>query len=166
MRIRREIVIAAASVHLAVAALFSTHVRVELLLPGAIEQPLRVYGNYSGASTHFNFFAPAVPTQPRVTFVLAMRDGTSRTVDLATPSAEVNQRFANMFGSYELADLRPFLVRAWAVYELGLYPDAQAVDVRVEVLDLPTLAQAQAGRKPSWVEVERTVVRREELGAR
>jgi hypothetical protein len=159
---RREIYAGAAAIHLVIAALFSTHVQVEKYVPEAIERPLRIYGGYTGADTHFNFFAPAVPTQPRVHFVLTGRDGSQRTVDLMTPSAEVNQRLANMLSIYELAAARPLVVRSWALYVLARHPEAQSAEVRVEILDIPTIAQAHAGKRPAWVEVERTVVRRDE----
>jgi len=155
--------VAAAAVHLVIAALFSTHVRVENFIPWAIERPLQLYGGYTGAATRFNFFAPSVPTQPRVQFTLKGREGATRTVDLLTPSNEANQRVATMLSLYELASLRPLLVRSWAVYVLTRHPEAESVEVRVEVLDIPTIAQARAGRKPAWVEAERTVVRRDEI---
>ena len=154
---------AAAAVHLVIAALFSTHVRVENLMPWVIARPLELYGGYTGAATRFNFFAPAVPTQPRVTFTLRGRDGTMRAVELLTPSNEANQRISTMLTLYELAALRPLVVRSWAVYALTRYPQAQSVEVRVEILDIPTIAQARAGRVASWVEAERMVVRRDEI---
>ena len=154
---------AAAAVHLVIAALFSTHVRVETLIPWVIERPLQLYGGYTGAATRFNFFAPSVPTQPRVQFALKGRDGAVRTADLLTPSNEANQRVATMLSLYELESLRPLLLRAWAVYALTRHSEALEVEVRVEVLDIPTLMQARAGRKAAWVEAGRTVVRRDEI---
>lgn len=154
---------AAAAVHLVIAALFSTHVRVENLIPWVINRPLQLYGGYTGAATRFNFFAPAVPTQPRVHFLLTDRDGKTRSADLLTPSNEANQRISTMLTLYELPALRPLLMRSWAVYALTRHPDAQAVEVRIEILDIPTLAQARAGRAAAWVEVDRSVVRRDEI---
>lgn len=160
---RREIFTAAAAVHLTIAALFSTHVRPDRFLPAAIERPLRLYGEYTGAVTHFNFFAPDVPTEARVTFLLAMADGRTREERLATTSAEANQRIAAMVPAYGMPAVRPLLVRSWAVYMLTRYPEAVSVEVRVSVLDLPTLREAAAGKAAAWIDVERTVVRRDEL---
>ena len=154
---------AAAAVHLVIAALFSTHVRVENLIPWTIAGPLQLYGGYTGAATRFNFFAPSVPTQPRVRFALTGRDGITRTADLLTPSNEANQRVATMLTLYELESLRPLLMRAWGVYALTRHPDAQSVEVMIEILDIPTMAQARAGRKPAWIEWERAVLRRDEI---
>jgi len=154
---------AAAVVHLVIAALFSTHVRVEEFMPWVLARPLLLYGGYTGAATRFNFFAPSVPTQPRVHFALKGRDGTTRNADLLTPSNEANQRVSTMLALYELPALRPLLMRSWGVYALTRHPEAEAVEVRIEILDIPTLEQARAGRKPAWVESERAVVRRDEL---
>ena len=154
---------AAAGIHLVIAALFSTHVRVEKYIPAAVERPLRIYGSYTGAHTRFNFFAPTVPSQARVHFTLVNADGRAREVDLSTTSAEANQRLATMFTFYEMPHLRPFLVRAWAAYVVSLHPHAQSIEVRVEILDIPTLAEARAGKMASWVEVEKTMFRRDEV---
>jgi hypothetical protein len=154
---------AAAGIHLVIAALFSTHVRVESFIPWVIEHPLQLYGGYSGAATRFNFFAPSVPTQPRVLFTLRGRDASTRTVELLTASNEANQRIATMFSLYELVSLRPLVLRSWAVYVLTRYPDAESVEVRVEIFDIPTMAEARAGRKGGWVESERLVLRRDEI---
>jgi hypothetical protein len=159
----RTIFVAAAGIHLVIAALFSTHVPVEKYIPAAVERPLRIYGSYTGAHTRFNFFAPTVPSQARVHFVLVNAQGMAREVALSTASADANQRLATMFGSYEMAHLRPFLVRAWAAYVASIHPDAQSIEVRVEILDLPTLAEAKAGKMASWVEVEKTKFRRDEV---
>jgi len=161
--VRRRLFAAAAAIHLVIAALFSTHVRIEDFIPAAIERPLQIYGGYTGAATRFNFFAPAVPTQPRVQFILALRDGSTRTVDLLTPNGEANQRLANMFGLYELVELRPVLLRTWAVFALTHHPEAQAVEVHVDLLDIPTIAQARNGKAATWVEAGRMTVRRDEI---
>ena len=159
----RTIFVAAAGIHLVIAALFSTHVRVENYIPAALERPLRIYGSYTGAHTRFNFFAPTVPSQARVNFVLVNAQGQAREVGLSTASADANQRLATMFAFYEMPHLRPFLVRAWAAYVASLHPDAQSIEVRVEILDIPTLAEARAGKMASWVEVEKTMFRRDEV---
>ena len=159
----RRVAIIAAAIHLSIAALFSTHWPVERVLPDFVERPLKLYGLYTGAQTHFNFFAPVVATQARARFRLVARDGTIRTDELLTRSAEANQRLAMMFTFYGEPQIRPFLARAWAVHMLARHPDAVAVEVRVEALDIPTLPQVKAGKSARWIEVDRTVLRRDEI---
>jgi hypothetical protein len=159
----RRVAIIAAAIHLLIAAFFSTHWPVERLLPDFLERPLKLYGLYTGAQTHFNFFAPAVATQARARFVLHGRDGLTRTAELPTPSAEANQRIAMMFTFYGVPETRPFLARAWGIYMLTLHPDAVAVEVIVEALDIPPLREVRAGRPARWIEVDRAVLRRDEI---
>ena len=128
-----------------------------------IERPLKLYGAYSGAHTHFNFFAPTVSTQARARFVLRLPGGAVRHDELATASGEANQRLAMMFTFYGVREIRPFLSRAWAIYMLERHPDAESVDVSVEALDIPTLAEIRAGRAARWVEIDRMSLRRDEI---
>ena len=160
---RRAIVVAAAVIHLAIAAAFSTHWATERILPGLIDRPLKLYGAYSGATTHFNFFAPDVSTQARAQFILSRGGVETRRAELLTESGEANQRLAMMFTYYGVAEARPFLVRSWAIHMLNRHPEADSVEVRVEVLEIPKLAEIKAGKAPRWVEVERTVLKRDEI---
>lgn len=162
-RTRTLLLRAAAGAHLAVALVYSTHVLVEYHLPPALERVMRGYGAYSGTSAHFNFFAPTVATQYRAQFLLATRDGRTRPADIRTDSSEANQRLALMVNVYQVPEARPYLVRSWAVFLLERNPDAASVETRVAILDIPRIAEARAGKRATWVELERTVTRREEV---
>ncbi len=151
----------AAGVHLFIALIYSSHLPVEHFIAPAIERPLRVYGSYSGAYTHFDFFAPSVVSQVRVQFRIGQRDGSVRTYEIVSASGEVTQRLATMFNYYLRPTVRPFLVDSWSRYVLAQHPDAQWVQTRVEFLDIPTLKQLAEGRKATWVEVGRFAAVRE-----
>jgi hypothetical protein len=159
----RRIVVAAAAIHLSMAAFFSTHWQVDRFLPAFLDRPLKIYGAYTGARTHFNFFAPTVSTQARAQFVLARADGTTYRDSLATGSGEADQRVAMMFTYYGVAEARPFLARSWAVHMLNRHPDAVAVDVSVEVLEIPTLAEIKQGRTSRWIQIDHLRLRRDEI---
>jgi hypothetical protein len=159
----RRLAIAAAAIHLSIAAFFSTHWEVERFLPAVIDRPLKLYGQYTGAQTHFNFFAPTVSTQARARFVLTRPDGSEARDELVTGNSEANQRIAMMFTFYGVAELRPFLARAWAVHMLTRHPDADSVEVLVELLEIPTLAELKAGKASRWVEIDRTRLARRDL---
>ena len=158
---KRLVVRWAAGVHLFIALVYSSHLQVEHFIPAFLERPLRIYGGYSGAYTHFNFFAPAVVSQVRVHFRLGSPDGTVRELEFASPSSEVNQRLAMMFNYYLRPTVRPHLVEAWARHLLWAHPEAQWVQTRVDMLDIPPLAELKAGRKAEWVEVGRFAAMRE-----
>ena len=162
----RRAVVAAAAIHLAIAALFCTHIAVERALPAPVLRALAFYAGLTGVPTHFNFFAPIVSTQARGDFILTMADGSSRHASLATGSAEANQRLAMMFTFTGDARTRAYLMRAWSVYFLTRHPEARSVEARIELLDVPSIAQARRGGKPAWVELERMVTRREDVSGR
>jgi hypothetical protein len=158
---RQQLLWWAAGVHLFIALIYSTFLPVEHFIPAAIERPLRVYGGYSGAATHFDFFAPAVVSQVRVQFKLGAPDGSVRLYEVTSPSTEVNQRLAAMFNYYLRPTVRPLLLTSWSRYVLDKHPEAQWVQTRVEWLDIPTLAQLKEGRAASWVEIGRYGAMRE-----
>lgn len=162
---KRTLIAAAAGVHLAIAALYSTHVQVENLLPAFIERPLRIYGDFSGAHTHFNFFAPAVSSQARADFLVTMRDGSTRRARLNTDNFEANQRLAMMFTFFGNPQSRVPLMRAWAWYFLLQHPESVSAETRVEFLDIPSLEKLRAGEASRWVEVGRATVTRAEFEA-
>jgi len=81
---------------------------------------------------------------------------------LNTDNFEANQRLAMMFTFYGNPQSRAVLARSWAWYFIAQHPQADSVEVRVEHLEIPTIAQLKEGRTAAWVEVERTVLRREE----
>ena len=124
---------------------------------------MRRYGLYTGARAHFNFFAPAVPTQYRAQFVLMLRDGRTREATITTESGEANQRLATMFNAYQVAPAREGLVRSWAAFLLSRNPDAVAIETRVAYYEIPTVAEARAGKRAGWVELERMALRREDF---
>jgi hypothetical protein len=144
-----------AAAHLLIALIYSTHLQVEHFIPGWLDRPLRVYGDYSGAHTHFNFFAPVVVSQVRVTFKIGLPGGTTRELRIDPPSDEARLRVAGMFNYFLRPTAREPLVQAWARHVLDTTPEAQWVQTRVELLDIPTLAQMKAGRTAQWVEIGR-----------
>ena len=111
---------------------------------------------------HFDFFAPSVSTQARAEFRVFGADGSVGQVRLATPSAEANNRIALMLTYYSYPSAREMLLRSWGRYVLRLYPQAVAVESRIEALEIPTIAQAAAGARPRWLELGRLTVRKDE----
>lgn len=156
----------AIAAHLGIAAVYALPVPVELHIPAAIERPLAIYGGFTGAHTRHDYFAPGVPTEARAEFVLVGAGGESRRVRLATPSDEANRRLRLMFTIYGWPSERERLTRAWGEYMLRLDPHAVAVETRVEVLQLPTLEEAAAGKRAHWAEVGRALLRREDAAQR
>jgi hypothetical protein len=155
-RARLKVLLAwAAGIHLFIALLYSSHLQVEHFIPEPIERPIRIYGNFTGAHTHFNFFAPVVVTQVRVNFRLGLAGDAVRDIQVTAPNAEVNQRLAMMFNFYLRPTAREPLVKAWAEHMLAAHPEAEWVQIRVEILEIPTLEEFRSGAKARWTEIRR-----------
>ena len=150
----------AAAVHLAIAALYAPHVPVELYMPHLLDRALSLYGNFTGTRARMDFFAPWVASEARADFLIIPAEGPSRRVRLATPNDEASRRLALMYTLYAFPSERERLVQAWGSYMLRLHPDAVAVETRVEMLQIPTMAERSAGKLPAWAEVGRATVRR------
>ncbi len=160
---KSHLVVAIAMLHLVVAALFSTHVVIEERLPDLLGRALRVYGDYTGARTHFDYFAPAVAPQARASFVLFRTDGTKREVTLATGNAEADQRIAMMLTFLGPAAMRASIMHSWCVHFLERDPALAAVEARVEIIDIPTVSQARAGAVSRWLHLDRYRLTREQI---
>jgi len=163
---KKRIVCWAAGIHLFIALIYSSQLYVEFFIPSWLERPMRAYGGYSGAYTHFNFFAPAVVSQVRVRFKLGHADGSVRELEVGSSSGEVNQRLATMFNYYLRPTARPALIESWGRHMLDRHPEAQWVQTRVEMLDIPTLGEVKAGKRAQWVEVGRYAAVRESAAVR
>ena len=155
-----KLVRAAVTVHLAIVAFFALPVPWEYYLPQAIDRPLTLYGGFTAAHSRHDYFAPAVPSQARAEFLLVRAEGPAQTVRLTTPSGEANRRLGVMFTLFAWPGERERLMQAWGDYVMRLDPGVIEVRVRVEVLAIPTMREAAAGKVASWIEVGRATVRR------
>lgn len=151
----QRVVLALALGHLVVAALFSTHVQAERFLPPALLRALAVYGDLTGARTHFDYFAPEVAPQARAYILLTAADGATRRLDIRAANDEVNTRLAIMMSYLGDRRVREFLMHSWCLHFLSAVPAAAAAEARVEIIELPTMAQARAGQRPRWLELDR-----------
>lgn len=157
-----RVLVLAALLHLVVAALYSTNTRLERAMPGPVAAVLGTYGDYTGARTRFDFFAPAVAPQARASMVLTRDDGSVQTVALDREGAEVRQRLAMMMTFLGNRERRAFIMHAWCVHFIAADPRVSSAEARVEIISLPTLEQARAGVGPTWVPLDRYALRRDQ----
>lgn len=132
---------------------------------GPAGRALDDYGALSGASSRFDFFAPAVASPLRATFTTIDAAGRARACALEDgANREAQLRIASVVTCFYHAEYRPELRRAlaasWAATVFGHHPAAERVVVRVEVDDLPTMAQYRAGWRPRWRPVYEAVFTR------
>ena len=162
MSLPRAVLVGAAAAHLTLAALFCTHVPIERELPVGLWRALSLYAAFTGVPRHFNFFAPNVSTQARAEFELVEPGGARRVVRLETDSGEANQRLAMMFTFTADAALRERLLDSMAAYILARHPQAESVDARLVILEVPGIEAAHAGQTPRWLQYARLHKRRSE----
>ena len=127
------------------------------------------YGDLSGSSSSYGFFAPAVASQSRVS--LAVRDvhgnecGDTLLAD-ATSAADLRAGgMVDGFPGFSDAQRRG-LTASWASAMFGRHPSAEEVVVGVEIEVLPTMAEWRNGKRSTWIPVYRGAYRRKEHGER
>jgi hypothetical protein len=153
---KQRVLVALAAAHLIIVAAHAWHVPIEPHLPHGVQRALAVYGGFTGATSHYDFFAPSVSTQGRMAFRVFTPGGQVREFELSTDRGDVNNRIAILLTYYAYPSERQRLLEAGARYMLRLHPDATAVEARVEVVDLPPLrAAAQRTGGVAWVELGR-----------
>jgi hypothetical protein len=157
-------VMALASVHLTLVATGAAHLFSQIG-DNIVSRPLQWYGTMSGADAGYNFFAPRVGSQLRVGFVLTNQDGQQWEDNLeGDANQEVRLRLGSLSGLFpqdrEGENLRRDLSASWAAVMFGRYPTAEVVEVRVEVYQVPSMAEYRAGSRPEWQPVHSSVFRR------
>jgi hypothetical protein len=156
------VVLGLALAHLVVAALFSTHVPAERLLPAALVRLLGIYGDLTGARTHFDYFAPEGAPQARAHVLLTARDGTVTRRDIRAANDEVNTRLAILMSYLGDRRVRELLMHSWCLHFLSADATLAAAEARVEIIEIPTMAEAREGRRARWLPLDRYRLTREQ----
>jgi hypothetical protein len=160
---KQRVLVALAAAHIAIVAAHAWHVPIEPHLPHGVQRALAVYGGYTGATSHYDFFAPSVSTQGRMAFRIFAPGGKVREFELSAARGDVNNRIAILLTYYAFPSERQKLLESGARYMLRAHPEATAVEARVEIVDVPPLREASVrGTRIKWVELGRLTVSRGE----
>jgi hypothetical protein len=117
-------------------------------------QAVDVYGEYSGSSNGYGFFAPSVGAQWDATFSCYGAAGPGWEDDAVMPgNREVQLRVSTMLSMFGEPELQEMLAASWAAREFSKYPDAVLVNVHVRAYVLPTMAEYRNGARPAWLTV-------------
>jgi hypothetical protein len=146
-------VLPAAAIHLVLVLVLGV-LHVRLPYEGWVERAVGYYGALSGASSAYSFFAPTVGPLLWATFEVRDRAGTLTTEALETGvSREADLRVKNIVGMFwdeQDPAVRRSLVASWAAKVFAKHPEADSVVVRLEIYDLPSMAEYRAGKQPQW----------------
>jgi hypothetical protein len=144
----RWLACAIATVHLVILFIFAlVHEPFKNNIPIS---PLRWYGELTGAYTSYNFFAPAVASEVRATFVFTDQSGIVWKEEFKTGNWEVDQKIMTMLYFFPASESCDLIARSWAAQALSRHIGASQVEVIVDILQIPTLEEAQLGNALSW----------------
>ncbi|WP_437283739.1 hypothetical protein WME90_44435 [Sorangium sp. So ce375] len=153
MEKRALFLLPAAAIHLGLVIVLGV-LHVRLPYGGWAERAVGYYGAFSGASSAYSFFAPSVGPLLWATFQVRDRAGTLTTEVLETgASREADIRVKNIVGMYwdeQDPAVRRSLVASWAAKVFAKHPEADSVVVRLEIYDLPSMAEYREGKEPRW----------------
>ena len=150
---KRWLLVGAFALHLVLVAAGAAHLTSRV--HGPVGRALRFYDALSGAGDSYSYFAPAVGPQLRARFSLSTPQGERFDETLeAGKSREVRFRLGNLAGTVYIVaqrtDMRRAFLGALAASRFGAHPRASVVQVRIEVWEMPTMAEYRAGARPRW----------------
>ncbi|WP_223643474.1 hypothetical protein [Corallococcus sp. EGB] len=118
----------------------------------AFDRAVRTYQSLSGVISDYRFFAPAVASDTRTGFFLALGDGRTVFEPLASDNLEVGLRYQCIVASGLRANRKTqdVLAQSWAAVMLGIHPDASRVTIVTQSYQLPSMEAWAAGKRPEW----------------
>jgi hypothetical protein len=151
-RRRRDVLIAAACVHLALVICGAAGF-VPIPAKYAAGRVLTAYGDYSGANNAYGFFAPSVASEWRTTFTVCDGEKHCADVEQQRPNAEGEVLLTTIDALYAEPEVRDLLAASWAAAAFGRYPSAHTILVKGSVFDVPPMAVYRRGRRAQWKNV-------------
>ncbi len=137
---------------------------------GRLGEAIAYYGLVSGASGGYGFFAPSIGTGLRARFDVYDRAGRLALTD----SLETGQNRESALRTYDIVEAlsdeldnptsRRMLGGSWAGKMFSRHPAASRVVVRVETLDIPTMAEFRSGTRYGWEPLYRAEYTRKAAG--
>lgn len=113
------------------------------------------YGQWTGASSQYSFFAPTITQSMRVSFDVKLDSGDVVHDSLQFENEAMKLRVYAMalrFNGYFGQDKhRDNMARAWAAAMFGHHPDARAMTIRVDSQVLPSMEQYASGERGQWL---------------
>lgn len=150
----QKIGLAVASVHLLIVFIGAADFHPWSRL-GRVGRSVEYYGNLSGASSGYGFFAPGVGSQLRARFVANEKQSSIAETSLETGrSHESDIRIGNIVGWFwnDQTDinLKRSLAASWAGKIFGRYPTADNVVVHLDTYELVSMEEYADGKRSYW----------------
>jgi hypothetical protein len=165
MRPRHALATGLAACHLTLAVCGAAHLPL-LSVDSLAGKALALYGALSGSDNGYGFFAPSVSSQLRVTFSMTDSAGRRWTDVLARGhNREADLRIGGIVSMSSSEEWRRGLAASWAARMFGSHPEASQVVIRIEVYDVPSMAEYQEGKRPEWNTVYEATLFRDRASA-
>ncbi|MBZ4375193.1 hypothetical protein [Corallococcus sp. AS-1-6] len=145
-----------AVLHLMLVTCGALHIRL-FQAPTGTNAWVRGYAHWTGAASRFSFFAPGVSPAVRVSFDVEHPDGEHEQDDFQFDNDALNVRVYAMLLRFDLNNGQDAMARAWAATMFGQHPEARAVTVRMELLEVPTMEAHRDGAPLVWTETYKAV---------
>lgn len=135
---------------------------VDLTRLGPIGEALNLYGEATGSSHSYGFFAPGVGSQVRARFEVVDESGKNEMISLQSgASHEGDLRVGNIIDQFvhmldeveEQENLRRSLAASLAGSVFGEYPKAREVVVHLDEFVPVSMADYRAGERAKWDEI-------------
>jgi hypothetical protein len=154
MRFQKYTWLTLGTVHLVLVAIGAGHLSFWNL--GEAGSWLQSYGEFTGSSRTYTFFAPGVADSVRARFDLYGEDGELVATDSLQPGTtrEANLRVINII-EYLQNDLddnnyRHLLALSWTGKMFARHPSAVSAVLRVETFDVPSMKEFREGLRYDW----------------
>lgn len=139
--------------HLFLVLISVSHLEPESI-PGIVGKTIGFYGEMSGATAGYGFFAPGVGSTLRVKLFVTDAKGNEQEESLlSNPTNETKLRVGNLvdwFWKNTSDKEKRSFAGSWAAKAFSKSPDAKMVRVKVEHYFLPSLKRYRAGERPEW----------------
>lgn len=150
MPLKLKIAAILAGVHLFLAAIFAAHFG-DWSLGNPVARSLYYWGEFTGSSNIYSFFAPRVGDQISVLYTLVDSSGRQTPWMLEGRNNEINTRIATVYNFVHLPESEPLFSRSFGNTALRLNPEAAIVRVSIIQQTMPSLIACRDSSKlPRW----------------
>jgi hypothetical protein len=108
------------------------------------------WGEYTGSSNVYGFFAPRIGEQTTVIYTLVDSLANQRVCQVEGHSPEFKNRINTIYNFLSLEESYAVLCKSFAIQMFKQHPEAMVVRVHIVRQAMPTMEQYQAGQKIQW----------------
>ena len=140
---------AVVAIHLFLTALYATHF-VEWGPSNMLAKTSFAWGEFTGSSNIYSFFAPYVGEQTNVIYTVVDSSGSQQVYRLTGHSREILNRLNTAYNFLSLSETHDVLCQSFAIQVFSRFPSASIVRVHIIKQTMPSMEQQKAGGQIRW----------------